>query len=172
MKKEYFSLLLLGLVLAGCASMSKRECVTANWQQRGAADGNKGLPVSTLRSHGEACAAVSVVPDAIAYVTGYRQGLQDYCTPENGLQLGTVNREYLDVCPPQLEKAFLPSYIEGLQLKLIQLELDPRTGGSQLTHFGHSELKQKSRSFASETMPLTAEQIPLRQQFTAGSKVR
>ena len=153
--------MLVLLLLGGCASMSQRECVSANWQQRGAVEGAKGLPISRLHAHGEACSAVNVVPDAIAYVTGYRQGLREYCTSENGLQKGTQNSEYHDVCPAHLEPQFLTAYIDGLQLKLIQLELDPRTGRSELTHFGHGQPEQSRSSFAAHPMPLTAAQISL-----------
>ncbi|MDB3936480.1 DUF2799 domain-containing protein [Granulosicoccus sp.] len=102
--------------------MSKSECVAADWEQRGVLDGSRGALVSTLEQHDNACAKVSIVPDQDKYLQGYEQGLLIYCTAESGLSEGLANSEYLGVCPSDMEAEFLASYIDGLELTLIELE--------------------------------------------------
>ena len=118
----------------GCASMSKGECVAANWLQRGVLDGSRGAPISTIEQHDKACAKASIVPDHKQYLEGYEQGLLIYCTAESGLSEGLANNEYLGVCPSGLEAAFLASHIDGLELTLIELESQTYDLSSRLFH--------------------------------------
>ena len=53
---------LLG-ALSGCASLSKSECLNANWEDIGVRDGANGQPEEYLIQHSTACAKVNVAPD-------------------------------------------------------------------------------------------------------------
>lgn len=120
-------------VLGGCASMSKKECLSANWQYQGELDGRSGLPLSTIDRHAKACAKVSVAPDEMQYVDGRERGLLYYCTADVGLAEGRRNREYQDVCPAESEPAFLESYIDGLELKLVEIDQQSNIANSSLS---------------------------------------
>jgi hypothetical protein len=61
--------------LGGCASMSKNECMAANWEDVGIRDGASGRPEEYLIQHPKACAKVNVVPDRGAWLHGREQGL-------------------------------------------------------------------------------------------------
>lgn len=120
-------------VLSGCASMSKKDCIAADWLVQGIQDGRAGLPLSRLDSHAKACGKVNVVPDAPLYAEGHVQGVQHYCTPETGLYQGRQDNTYHGVCPPDLEPAFLTSYIDGLELYALTLETQNADDQSRLS---------------------------------------
>ena len=104
------------ILLPGCASMSKEECLTANWLDQGFRDGRSGQPLSLIAEHRKACAKVSVVPNDTLYFQGREQGIALYCTPENGLLVGRQGHAYRNACPAALEHEFLVSYQTGKQL--------------------------------------------------------
>ena len=74
--------------LGGCASLSKSECLNANWEDIGIRDGANGQPEEYLIQHSTACAKVHVVPDRGAYLHGREQGLERFCVPHRAYQLG------------------------------------------------------------------------------------
>jgi hypothetical protein len=82
---------LLGAIvggLNGCASLSKSECLNANWEDVGIRDGANGRPEEYLIQHSTACAKVNVVPDRGAWLHGREQGLERFCTPHRAYQFG------------------------------------------------------------------------------------
>ena len=74
--------------LGGCASLSKSECMNANWEDIGIRDGANGQPEEYLIQHSTACAKVNVVPDRGAWLHGREQGLERFCVPHRAYQLG------------------------------------------------------------------------------------
>jgi hypothetical protein len=74
--------------LGGCASLSKSECMNANWEDIGIRDGANGQPEEYLIQHSTACAKVNVVPDRGAYLHGRETGLERFCVPHRAYQLG------------------------------------------------------------------------------------
>ena len=74
--------------LQGCASLSKNECLSANWEDVGVRDGANGRPEEYLIQHSKACAKVAVVPDRGAWLHGREQGLERFCVPHRAYQLG------------------------------------------------------------------------------------
>src|SRR5688572_17461886 len=74
--------------LVGCASLSKSECMNANWEDIGIRDGADGQPEEYLIRHSTACAKVNVVPDRGAWLHGREQGLERFCVPHRAYQIG------------------------------------------------------------------------------------
>jgi hypothetical protein len=74
--------------LAGCASISKSECLSANWEDIGVRDGANGQPEEYLIQHSKACAKVGVVPDRGAWQHGRERGLERFCVPQRAYQAG------------------------------------------------------------------------------------
>jgi len=114
------SLILLGL--AGCASMSEKECRGGNWFQAGKVDGASGYTVERLSSHEKACAKYGLNSDRSAYVKGHTEGLRSYCTAESGYEEGIAQRHYRYVCPPELEPEFLREYAKALSERVRELD--------------------------------------------------
>jgi hypothetical protein len=80
-------LALLG-TLGGCASLSKNECLSANWEDIGVRDGANGRPEEYLIQHSTACAKVNVAPDRGAWLHGRERGLERFCVPHRAYQIG------------------------------------------------------------------------------------
>ena len=106
-------MLVVLLVVSACASLSKEECLAADWYTVGVEDGSKGYTVSRIGAHRKACAKIGVQPDMARYSEGRNFGLQSFCTRERGYREGESGRKYNGVCPPQLEAAFMQGYLAG-----------------------------------------------------------
>jgi hypothetical protein len=104
------------LMLAGCASMSKNECLYADWRAIGFEDGANGAPATAVASRRQACAKAGVTPDMHAYLAGRDQGLVEYCTPANGFSAGESGYAYSGVCGRHDEASFLENYRSGARL--------------------------------------------------------
>ena len=74
--------------LGGCASLSKDECLAANWEDIGVRDGANGRPEEYLIQHSTACARVNVVPDRGAWLHGRERGLERFCVPHRAFAIG------------------------------------------------------------------------------------
>lgn len=111
------------MLLAGCASMSKSECLYADWQAIGFEDGSVGMPASAVSSRRQACAKAGVTPDMDAYLAGRDQGLQEYCTPGNAFRVGENGGGYSGVCARHDEASFLDQYRVGARLYLLRDKL-------------------------------------------------
>jgi len=109
--------ILIGLmVMSGCASLDKEECLNADWRTIGYEDGTRGYSGSRIGTHRKACAKHGVAPDLGEYEEGRLMGLREYCTPSNGYRLGTMGKGYNGVCPPDLAPAFRHAIQEGQKL--------------------------------------------------------
>lgn len=77
------------LGLTACQTISEDSCRAGNWQDIGYEDGTKGRSRSRLASIGETCAKYGIRPDRQAYLRGLEQGLDRYCSPDQGYRDGT-----------------------------------------------------------------------------------
>lgn len=113
--KLYSVLVLLAcLVLASCQTMSKEECAIADWRVIGEQDGAAGYePQNRFARHVKACAKAGVAANQTLWHQGYQQGIPRYCTPLNGLSVGSQGKSYANVCPANLEPAFREGYDLG-----------------------------------------------------------
>ena len=130
------TLIITGLFF-GCATLSKNECLEADWYQIGYKDGSMGAPRSLYQEHSEACVKHNVHADRDAYYRGRSKGLNFYCTQDNGFEQGRLGRKYKYVCPPDREPDFLAGYTQGIELykyesKISSLERRLRSIESQI----------------------------------------
>ncbi len=111
--------LALGIValVAGCSTLSVEErtavCANSDWYRFGVNDGTLGVPSSERGSLFAECAEFGHPVDAAAYQAGRAEGLKEYCTVENGYQVGYNGRRYQQICPADLEPDFLQGYAQG-----------------------------------------------------------
>lgn len=119
-----FALSLLTIVLASCATMTKEECLAADWQIVGQNDGAQGYEAQKrFAGHVEACARVDIVPDQSLWNQGYQKGLLRYCTPLNGLEQGQAGRTYANVCPTDKAAGFIGGYQLGRTAHRLRSEI-------------------------------------------------
>ncbi|MDE0644810.1 MAG: DUF2799 domain-containing protein [Gammaproteobacteria bacterium] len=104
------------LLLQSCSPISKADCLYADWYDKGWEDGAKGEPLSLFVDYSQACAKHGVTPDRAEYESGRKEGLKEYCTTDMGWEAGSSGFPYHNVCPSDLESAFLKGYEPGRKL--------------------------------------------------------
>ncbi|MDT9001691.1 DUF2799 domain-containing protein [Paucibacter sp. APW11] len=127
------------LALSGCASMSEDQCRRADWQQQGTRDGRDGYGRDRVGDHAEACAKVGVVPDEPRWLTGWSDGVRQYCRPARGWELGLRGEYYRGVCADQPGGDEFERYYEAAKRVY--------TLGQQLDR-NYSEMQRLERSLA------------------------
>lgn len=109
-------LMILGSVLAGCAGMSEQDCLVSDWRTVGFEDGTAGRPASTIGNYRQACSKHGVAPDLASYRAGHAEGVEIYCRPARGYDVGRRGGAYRGVCPAGLEPDFIAAYQSGRHL--------------------------------------------------------
>lgn len=110
--KRLISLVLLPVLLGGCAALSESDCRRGDWYGIGERDGRDGR-TDRIGSYAEACNKYAVLPDIGDYQSGRERGLRSYCLPENGYREGRSGSSYQGVCPAETAGAFLREYERG-----------------------------------------------------------
>ena len=110
-------LLLATLGAAACTTLTAEQrtaaCQTTDWANYGRNDGILGVAASERTQQFADCAELGYPADIAAYRAGRAEGLGSYCTLENGYEAGYAGRRYREVCPPELEIAFLQGFEQG-----------------------------------------------------------
>lgn len=159
-------------LLSGCATLGQDECLTADWYQIGLRDGYDGQPRARLAQHREACVEYGILPNDRAYYSGRDQGLQQYCTPQRGFEVGSAGRSYQQVCTPLTEPDFMRGYLLGQDLnrdrqRLQRLESETRDLEQRLRATEDADERQSLRRrirFLDEDMTLLRRQLQQREQ--------
>ena len=100
-------IILAGLViLTGCATLNKEECMRGDWRDLGMKDGLNGEPATQIEQHSKACAEHGIRPDERQYMEGRAEGLREYCQIENAFRSGLNGKQYQGVCPPAIDSLF------------------------------------------------------------------
>ena len=101
------------LMVGGCATLDKDECLNADWQSIGYEDGARGYKASRIGNHRKACAKHGIAPDFDLYEKGRLRGLAEWCTPQNGYRQGAGGKLYTGVCPGPLAGPFKAAFNHG-----------------------------------------------------------
>ncbi len=105
-------ILLTCLLLTGCATHLPTACV-GDAEALGYHDGTLGQRLCA-NPHGDA---------AIAYESGWSEGIQRFCTEEQGYQQGCQGAAMSNVCP-DTAASYLDGYQAGYAVYMTQLEVD------------------------------------------------
>jgi hypothetical protein len=124
-------LLTASVLLTACAGMSEQACLVSDWTTVGFEDGVAGRPVGSIGRYRQMCGKHGVAPDLASYRAGHSDGVQTYCRPGNGFEVGRRGSSYQNVCPADMEGEFLTAYDSGYHL--YELETALRRVEAQLT---------------------------------------
>lgn len=102
------------IALSGCAAMSEKECLTADWQAIGFEEGAKGHDASGFERFRKSCAKHTVTADFNRFLAGHNKGLDQYCTFDSGLALGQQGKTYNTVCSRQTYPSFDDGHRAGV----------------------------------------------------------
>lgn len=132
--------------LAGCNSMSERECLSTDWRTVGYEDGVNGYSGDRIGRYRNACSEHGVTPDLGLYQSGREDGLREFCKPANGFRVGARGAGYSGVCPGDLDQSFVDAYQSGRQLYVLR----SRVGSAQSELYSmRAELDQIDRDLVS-----------------------
>lgn len=98
----------------GCAVISEDECQAGLWYERGIEDGARGRSQATVYQIAQKCHEYGVRTDTEAWLRGHEEGVEQYCTPENGFVVGRRGSNYEGVCTGPTADLFLANYQNGL----------------------------------------------------------
>jgi hypothetical protein len=90
------------LVMSGCATMNEQECLTADWESVGYADGRVVREPTRLNKHRAACIEHGVTADRRAYDRGYDKGIRTFCSEDMAFAFGTGGKPVPSLCPAEL----------------------------------------------------------------------
>ena len=169
------ALLAAALLVGGCASMDKPQCVNANWYAIGMEDGAQGRGLQRPGDHRRACAEHGVQPDAERYAAGRNEGLKSYCTYDRGFRAGRAGNAYHSVCPEPAARDFLAGYQHGREVYGLQRRLDEVNADIKKTKASLAEpgISPRARGQLAERLEgLTRESTYLEQQLAAASRSR
>jgi hypothetical protein len=108
--------LIAAALLAGCGTMSPKECQNADWRAIGLGDGLKGETLSILERRTASCADAGFKVPAPLYVEGRDEGLAQYCQLGNAARLGLSGSGYQGVCPAGIDGEFRRRHALGWEL--------------------------------------------------------
>ncbi|MGI9277634.1 MAG: DUF2799 domain-containing protein [Endozoicomonas sp.] len=114
------TMIISSILLQGCSTMSREECLNADWQQVGYSDSYMGYDKTRLDDHRKACARADVSVEFNDYQAGWDRGNREYCTPDMGRREGQSGRRYRGVCPGELEPGFLAAYEPAYEIYKVE----------------------------------------------------
>lgn len=106
-------LILVAVVVSSCTTLSKEDCQTMNWNERGTSDALQGKTSKVFADYTQTCSKHGIAVNQDEYAKGRTRGLRLFCTYENGQQFGREGESYNGVCPQKLETEFLKGYRMG-----------------------------------------------------------
>jgi hypothetical protein len=102
-------------LLAGCAVMSKDDCLKADWRELGRRDASQGLTIERFTARADACRKNGLGAGHAAYAAGHADGQRAYCTGELGENDATLGKVSAPLCAPvPLGNAYQTGYAMGL----------------------------------------------------------
>eukprot|EP01036_Dinobryon_divergens_P010809 gene10809-14502_t len=122
MSGRLLSAVLILLGVSGCATLSKEECLVANWREIGFTDASQGYTQARVAEHRAACAEAKVTVNLEEYNKGFEQGLKNYCTVNTGFDLGSKGAAYPDQCNEKTYPRVRVGYKEGQAVYNVQRE--------------------------------------------------
>ena len=105
------SVLVFALLLTGCTTHVPTACV-GDAETLGYHDGALGQRLCADASRRD------------SYESGWNEGIQRFCTEEQGYQQGCQGAAISNVCPDTLATGYLDGYQSGYAVYLAQLEVD------------------------------------------------
>ena len=110
-------LLVLAFSLSSCQTITRISCNQKNWTKAGQKDGKAGKVAEvSFQEHYDKCSAAGSDADEGAYMTGYRSGLGNFCTLENGMEQATQGFDNKNICQSVMGPDFDNGFQQGLAI--------------------------------------------------------
>jgi hypothetical protein len=94
----------------------KAQCVTSSsWEEIGFTVATDGKPATEFYALVEACEKNLDETQETQFVKGYMAGIKNFCTYDNGYQLGLTEEAYPNVCPSSMADNFMHGFKVGMK---------------------------------------------------------
>lgn len=110
-------------LMVSCTEISRDDCISGDWRAIGLRDGQAGYGPSRLSEQARICKAFGVSPDAAAWEQGRREGIGQYCTPQNAHRLGQKGRPISDLCTASERASMASAHAKGLKYHEISVRI-------------------------------------------------
>lgn len=149
-------------MLTACSLVSNAStdvCEDTDLRSQGVTAGTLGLTEQQARDIFETCRVSTSQADRNMYITGYREGIETYCTSSLGFLTGLEGYLYQNVCPEDKEESFLTGYRVGSALFIADAELRAAkiafTSSAAPSEFIGTPPSAEHNRFLLETFPQT-----------------
>lgn len=112
------------LAVSACQTLNQEQCQVTDWRVLGSTDGAAGRAQSHVARHQEACTKHGIPVDVPVWQSGWEEGIRRYCTPHNGLEVGTRGASYANSCPGDVAIPFREAYDLGRRVWSARNERD------------------------------------------------
>lgn len=116
--------IVIGLILASCATLSQEQCEAGDWRSIGFRDGAQGRLATYVSNHADACAEYGVSVDRALYDQGRSDGLGSYCRLSNAESEGRNGRPYRGVCAGELGASFARVHAAAMRISSANAEIN------------------------------------------------
>ncbi|MCY3858089.1 MAG: DUF2799 domain-containing protein [Gammaproteobacteria bacterium] len=146
-------------LLSACSMVSTNGCDGTDLRIQGVAAAQTGLTEQQARDVFVTCRPNSSQTDQSAFIAGYHEGIETYCTRSQGFRTGMEGYLYQNVCPEDSEESFLTGYRVGSALFIADVELRAAkiafASSSAPSEFIGSPPSAEHNRFLLETFPQT-----------------
>lgn len=145
-----FIITAFAMLASSCATLSKDECLTADWKLIGYKDGARGSSPLRIDAHRKSCAKHGVTPNLDQYNAGHAEGIRIFCVADNGYKRGLSGYANGNVCPDDLAPAFNDAHKYGNAIYTLRKEME-RTNKA-IIDFQNAIEEAKAREHQAETL--------------------
>ncbi|TVZ40171.1 uncharacterized protein DUF2799 [Alteromonadaceae bacterium 2753L.S.0a.02] len=110
--------LLVFLLLTACGGKVKTNLACEgeakeSWFDEGYKTAMEAKPIRTFDKYKNQCGEAITKEQRASFIDGYTKGALEFCTYENGFEIGKTNKEFPQVCPFEIRGKFLEGYKRG-----------------------------------------------------------
>jgi hypothetical protein len=153
------------LTVAACATTGVDErCSNTDWYAVGLDDGRAGHPADRIAHHRKACAKLGIEPDELRYLQGRRDGMGEYCRPDNAFREGLAGRDYQGGC----EGGFARNHRAAHNVATLRREVEANgsaIGWREAEIRGNSASEDRKANLRAEVRDLERKRETLRSQL-------
>ena len=145
--------LVVTAMLQGCAGLPRDDCKTVDWYGMGYQDGLRGRPVRPVAEQDASCTNPGSTAPMAVYAQGHSEGMERFCDPGRGFELGVTGAPYSGICMTDPGWAFAPAYRRGKAIFESELQLRRL---AEILQVNTAELEKLATSMEQKQLQLRA----------------
>lgn len=102
------------IATTGCSLMSKKDCLTSDWEKLGFDAASSGKSSEQFNHLAQACEKYNIAANQVNFKKGYDNGLVTYCTFDSGLKRGSKGKSFKTMCDPERFSQYKKGFLAGV----------------------------------------------------------